>query len=156
MKGKKPISDKEKKRKGYFRPSRARGEVAVTLLGGVPEPPEWFDMTAKLIYQDTANELQAAGLLQKIGLPLIIMYSKYLAIAYNAERNIAKRGRFYKSTKKDGEIIWKANPYHRVSIEAFNTAHKVALEFGITLASQARVASLVRNKKKENNDDDFT
>lgn len=149
MAGRKRIPDKIKRLKGTFQPCREHGEIEMTLAAGVPAPPEWFDHTAKMIYQDTANELQSAKLLQKIGLPLIVMYCSYLATAYNIERQLQGKPRFFK-----GETGYKTHPLHKISLESFDAARKIAAEFGITLSSQARCASLVKNKQQDDDKDE--
>ena len=150
MVGKKPIPDHIKQKRGTLQPCRKRGSLNISTSETIPDPPEEFNKLEKQIYYDTASELFNNGLFQKIGIPPLLMYCSYMATAIDAENKCRANGRVYIYKNKYGEKMPKVNPYHRVSIEAFQAARQLMSEYGITPSAQARLAAAKSDDTQEN------
>jgi P27 family predicted phage terminase small subunit len=150
MKGRKAIPGELKVLQGTAKKCRQRETMAVDKLSKIPAPPAWFSKLARKIYKDVAGELSNNGVLQKIGLPILVAYVHQIALHLETEERLMTEGRVLESKK--GPML---NPLHKVSMDSLDAARRIAGEYGITPASQSRIMAPFFKEKKNESDKDF-
>lgn len=154
MGGRKPLTKKQKQIQGTSKKCREKDTVDLVPVTKIPPPPGYMSYYGKKIYKDVTRELEAKKLLQVVGLPLVVSYSHLMAQHIEAEKKLMKEGKTIGVETKRGSFM-VVHPLHRVSMDALEKAIKIASEFGLTLASQSRIAApFVKGKNPA--DDDFT
>jgi len=167
MGGRKPLPKGVTRLRGTEKKCRKVDSVELSGVIKIPPAPRWMTFTGKKIYKDVTRELAAKGLLQSVGLPLVVSYCNLMAQHLRAEEQLLGRGiiegenpdlkggKIVETFTKSGKILM-VHPLHRVSMDALEKAVRIASEFGLTLSSQARIAAPFQGGKKDPSDNDFT
>jgi P27 family predicted phage terminase small subunit len=150
MKGRKSIPGEVKILQGTEKKCRKRETMAVEKVSKVPPPPAWFTKLGKKIYKDVAGELSSNGVLQKIGLPILVSYVHQIALHLQMEQELVTEGKVIEGKK--GPFV---NPKHNISMDALDAARRIASEYGITPASQSRIMAPFIKGAKNESDKDF-
>lgn len=138
--GRKSLPDNLKKIRGTDQPVRMNPDApAFGLVIKVPAPPKWFSKLAKQIWKDTTNELKAKGILESIGIPILVSYCRSMANYLEAEQELAEIGsRIHEEVGKFG-VSLKVHPLQKISDSELKKALSIAQEYGITPAAKARI-----------------
>ena len=154
-KGRKRISDVDKRLRGTDQPCRMDSSVpattTVTAVGTLPK--SGLKGTAKKIYSVVGTEMMCKGLLDVVSMDLLVAYCREMALYTDLMRDIEKEGVTIEVPTKDGEsTITVINPKRKVAESALASAKALAAEFGISPASRASVAAMIAGVQKK---DDF-
>ncbi len=153
-KGRKRISDVDKRLRGTDQPCRMDSSVPATIATAeVSLPKSGLKGTAKKIYSVVGTEMMCKGLLDVVSMDLLVAYCREMALYTDLMRDIEKEGVTIEVPTKDGEsTITVINPKRKVAESALASAKALASEFGISPASRARVAAMIAGVQKK---DDF-
>jgi len=157
MAGRKPLPDKLKVIRGTNQRCRmSKNSMEVEQVTKIPPAPTWMSKTGRKIYKDTASELAKAGLLQKIGLSILLSYCNMMSRHIEAELKIKETKAVIPVRDDKGNVRGIAvSPWHRISIDALNAARSIAAEYGMTPSSQSRIIAPFLGKEKNENDQFF-
>jgi len=103
----------------------------------IPRPPAHLDATAKRQWRRIAKALTADGLLTELDRTALAMLCLAYSRLVDAEKNIQKHGVFIRAS--NGDVV--ESPYVSISFEAMDQIRVLAIEFGMTPASRARIRS---------------
>lgn len=158
MKGRKPKPTALKVLSGTAQPCRINKKDLVSpVVTKVPSAPKWFTPLAKKIYRDTTHHLRAAKALNSVDLEMLVAYcneyANYLEIMQKFARG--KKGeepeepRVIIAKTKSG-TIHQVNPLLKIAQSSLEKAKSIAVEYGLTPSSRAKV-----NPIKEDEQDEF-
>ena len=155
-KGRKPLPTEVKRLQGTFRKDQSIDHIQGSSLKEIPPHPENFNEMEIKLWDALTTFLYSNKILQNIGLPNIISWCRFMGRHLEAEDWIAENGAIYNATNKEGEVIPKTHPYHRISIETNQQAQRIGAEFGVTPATQTKILASLGYPKNDLDDDDFT
>ncbi len=151
MKGRKPTPTALKVSRGTDQPARMnKNEMQPELISKMPPPPKWFSTLAKKIYRQKSKELIAQKIMSQLDIDMFVLYcneyavyietsAEIRAIPYNASLGEASN-EVYKRIRQQNQQAWER-------------AKSIAIEFGFTPSSRARVHKPETNS---DGDDDFS
>ena len=152
-KGRKALSDEQKRLRGTDQPCRlsgdASGEKSLSTVSTVSNnatlsslPKSGLKGTAKKIYAIVGTELLNRGVLDTLGLDLVIAYSREMGLYNDMMRDIEKEGATISVETKSGSIT-QVNPKRKVAERSLSAAKALASDFGLSPPSRARGLALV-------------
>lgn len=157
-KGRKAISDNDKRLRGTDQPCRmTESNLPATTSGSSSLqtlPRSGLKGTAKKVYMIVGTELFNRGVLDTLGLDLVIAYCREMGLYHDMMRELEKEGMTIKVESKYGYIT-QVNPKRKIAESALAAAKGLASDFGLTPTSRARVLSLVANAVKKDDFADF-
>lgn len=155
-KGRKSISDSQKRLRGTDQPCRmTQANLPATVTSSVPSiPKSGLKGTAKKVYTLVATELMNRGALDVLSADLIIAYSREMALYHDMMRDLEKEGMTVTVETKHGSIK-QVNPKRKVAEGALSAAKSLASEFGLSPASRARVLALFIDNAPKDDFADF-
>ena len=157
-KGRKTISDSQKKLRGTDQPCRMTesGLPANPYSGGAMTslPKSGLKGTAKKVYTLVATELMNRGILDVLSADLVIAYCREMALYQDMMRDLEKEGMTVSIETKNGSIS-QINPKRKIAESALASAKSLAAEFGLSPASRARVLALIMDKAPKDDFADF-
>lgn len=155
-KGRKNISDEQKRLRGTDQPCRMN-EPAQALVPASPAsaiPKSGLKGTAKKVYTLVATELMNRGALDVLSADLVVVYCREMALYHDMMRDLDKEGMTIDIETKNGTMT-QANPKRKIAEGALSAAKSLASEFGLTPASRARVLALFVNNAPKDDFADF-
>ncbi len=157
-KGRKTISDSQKRLRGTDQPCRMTDEnLPATVSNSVTLsslPKSGLKGTAKKVYTLVATELMNRGALDVLSSDLIIAYCREMALYHDMMRDLEKEGMTITVETKHGSIK-QVNPKRKVAESALSAAKSLASEFGLSPASRARVLALFIDNAPKDDFADF-
>lgn len=157
-KGRKTISDSQKRLRGTDQPCRMTENslpAAATTGGAMTSlPKSGLKGTAKKVYSLVATELMNRGILDVLSADLVIAYCREMALYQDMMRDLEKEGMTVSIETKNGTIS-QINPKRKIAESALTAAKSLAAEFGLSPASRARVLALIMDKAPKDDFADF-
>ena len=157
-KGRKTISDSQKRLRGTDQPCRMTDEnLPATVSNSVTLsslPKSGLKGTAKKVYTLVATELMNRGALDVLSSDLIIAYCREMALYHDMMRDLEKEGMTITVETKNGSVS-QVNPKRKVAESALSAAKSLASEFGLSPASRARVLALFIDNAPKDDFADF-
>lgn len=157
-KGRKTISDGQKKLRGTDQPCRMTGSSlpanAPTAGAMTSLPKSGLKGTAKKVYSLVATELMNRGILDVLSADLVIAYCREMALYQDMMRDLEKEGMTVSIETKNGTVS-QINPKRKIAESALTAAKSLAAEFGLSPASRARVLALIMDKAPKDDFADF-
>lgn len=161
-KGRKPLSDDQKRLRGTDQPCRLSGpassEKALSTVSTVSNtvtlsslPKSGLKGTAKKIYAIVGTELLNRGVLDTLGLDLVVAYCREMGLYNDMMRDIEKEGATISVATKTG-TLQQVNPKRKVAESALSAAKALASDFGLSPTSRARVLALVAGAMQKKDD----
>lgn len=135
-KGRKALSDEQKRLRGTDQPCRlsggASGQKSLSTVSTVSNnatlsslPKSGLKGTAKKIYAIVGTELLNRGVLDTLGLDLVIAYCREMGLYNDMMRDIEKEGATISVETKSGSIT-QVNPKRKVAESALSAAKALA------------------------------
>ena len=154
-KGRKKLSDADKRLRGTDQPCRMDGNLpAVVAPATVLPKAKGLKGTAKKIYQVVGMELASKGLLDVVNIDLLTSYCREMALYQDMMKDLESEGYTITVATKTGSVT-QINPKRRIAENALVAAKTLASEFGISPASRARVAAMIAGIQKKDDFADF-
>lgn len=157
-KGRKAISDNDKRLRGTDQPCRmTESNLPATISCNSSLqtlPRSGLKGTAKKVYMIVGTELFNRGILDTLGLDLVIAYCREMGLYHDMMRELEKEGMTIKVETKHGYTT-QVNPKRKIAENALSAAKALAGDFGLTPTSRARVLALVANAVKKDDFADF-
>ena len=161
-KGRKALSDEQKRLRGTDQPCRlsggTSGQKSLSTVSTVSNnailsslPKSGLKGTAKKIYAIVGTELLNRGVLDTLGLDLVIAYCREMGLYNDMMRDIEKEGATISVETKSGSIT-QVNPKRKVAESALSAAKALASDFGLAPTSRARVLALVAGAMAKKDD----
>ncbi len=157
-KGRKTISDSQKRLRGTDQPCRMNeANLPATVSSSVTLsslPKSGLKGTAKKVYTLVATELMNRGVLDVLSSDLIIAYCREMALYHDMMRDLEKEGMTISVETKHGTIK-QVNPKRKVAEGALSAAKSLASEFGLSPVSRAKVLALFMSNAPKDDFADF-
>ena len=151
-KGRKKLPDKLKALRGTDQPCRMTGDAVSAGTAVAALPRSGLKGTANPVFEVVATELIHTGLLDVVGVDLVVAYAREMGLYHDMMCDTEKEDYTIEVMTKHGTAT-VVNPKRKVAESALMNAKALAAEFGLTPASRSRVAALVSNAPQK---DDFT
>ena len=143
-KGRKKTSDASKRLRGTDQPCRMDGVDFPAVIAPASELPKVkLKGTAKKVYAVVGTEFLNKGLLDVVNIDLLTSYCQEMALCQDMMRDLEKEGYTVMVATKSGTAT-QINPKRKIAENALIAAKTLAAEFGISPASRARVAVMIR------------
>ena len=142
MPGRPPTPTRIKLLKGTNRAHRARNEPSPTV--GVPEPPVDLRGTALELYEATAPELAALGILTTIDGDVLADYCRWRSVQAEALRIVEEGGLTF--TTERGYV--QQRPEVSIASTAQKHLNTLGAKLGLSPADRTRLAVVVGERKK--------
>lgn len=141
-KGRKKTPDAVKALRGTDQPCRMTpvgpGLDKVTVL-----PRSGLKGTAKKVLELVAAELICKGILEAVGLDLMVVYAREMALYHDLMREMEKDNSLMVEVFTKNGPVTTINPKRKLAESALSNAKSLAAEFGLTPASRSRVAAML-------------
>ncbi len=106
-------------------------------------PKSGLKGTAKRVFELVAAELIHKGILESVGLDLLVAYAREMALYHDTMRELEKTDTFTIEQMTKFGPMTVINPRRKLADAALSNAKSLAAEFGLTPASRSRVAKLL-------------
>ncbi len=106
-------------------------------------PKSGLKGTAKRVFELVAAELIHKGILESVGLDLLVAYAREMALYHDTMRELEKTDSFTIEQMTKFGPMTVINPRRKLADAALSNAKSLAAEFGLTPASRSRVARLL-------------
>lgn len=140
MKGRKPTPTALKELRGTDQPVRInKNEPKLEAISKMPPAPAWFSSTARKIYKTKSRELIAQGVMSALDIDMFLLYcNEYATYIETSEeiRNIPLRAALSEANAEVYKRIRQQNQ------QSWERAKSIAIEFGFTPSSRARVKTI--------------
>lgn len=160
-KGRKALPDEMKLLRGTAKKSRMQKAGTGGNFEIVTKvPTSGLKGVAKKIYEDAAGQLVACGVLDVVGLPMLVSYAREMGLYYTLMQEMEKakpednNGFVIEEFTKFGSTM-KVNPKRKIAQNALVNAKSLASEFGFTPASRSKIAAMLSGVSK-NTEDEFS
>lgn len=141
-KGRKKTPDAVKLLRGTDQPCRmtpaGTGLEKVMVL-----PRSGLKGTAKKVFELVAAELICKGILEMVGLDLVVAYAREMALYHDLMREMEKDDSLTVEVFTKSGPVMTINPKRKLAESALSNAKSLATEFGLTPASRSRVAAML-------------
>ncbi len=141
-KGRKKTSNAIKSLRGTDQPCRMASAGPkldkVTVL-----PRSGLKGSAKKVFELVAAELICKGILEIVGLDLVIAYARETALYHDLMREMEKDDSLTVEVFTKSGPMTIINPKRKLAESALSNAKSLAAEFGLTPASRSRVAAML-------------
>lgn len=151
--GKTKLPNELKALRGTDQPCRLEKPVAIT-SALTTLPKTGLKGTAKKVFALVATELMNKGLLDIVGLNLVVAYCREMALYHDSMRDLDSEGYTIEVETKNGTMTI-INPKRKIAEGALSAAKSLASEFGLTPASRNRVAAMLTDTKPKDDFIDF-
>ena len=140
--GRKRVPTKIKELRGTVQPCRSvENEMQVSVIGTLPEPPNWLSEIGKEEWTKVTSELFNKNMLHQIDLRLIEAYCNAISLHIETEIMLREKGRIQVFKNEDGTIKHAQSvPYQKIANDALDRALKIATQFGLTPSARATIS----------------
>lgn len=154
MRGRKPISDAQKRARGTDQPVRMRGEVVGGEITSIDQVEELCKSTLlssaiqKRVFREKCEQLILLGQLKVTDIDMLVIYSKAMDDYLSASKVLKKEGIYitlYDENEHPVKIV--TNPYKAVMDKAGDTIIKLSAVFGFSPVDRLKLK--VEEKKDE-------
>ena len=118
-------------------------------------PKSGLKGTAKRVFELVATELIHKGILESVGLDLLVAYAREMALYHDTMRELEKTDTFTIEQMTKFGPMTVINPRRKLADAALSNAKSLAAEFGLTPASRSRVARLLTTDAPKDEFADF-
>lgn len=140
MSGRKPLPTAVKKLRGTDQPVRInKNEPQTEIISKMPPAPDWFSDIAKKIYKTKSKELIAQNVMGKLDIDMFLLYCNEYA-TYVETSEAIKKVDYEDSLTEASDLIFKR--LLKQNQRAWERAKSIAIEFGFTPSSRARVKTI--------------
>ena len=144
MRGKKS-TDQQKKLSGTARRDRMTGDLGVTKLFELPDPPDYLSDTSKEFYSNiTTQSMMKLGILNEFTLLSWVLGCQLIGI-------------WIDFSKENMTIKKMSNDMHayRIARDSLSNAIVILKEFGMTPLSITRIASIIKDNRGDDEYEKF-
>lgn len=156
-KGRKTISDSQKRMKGTDQKIRLTETNAPTLpiISKLP-PPKNLSSTGKKIYKSVGTLLMNLNVLNELNFPQFYQYCKETELYYDCMEQMPTTDELIHDVRdKQGNLTTKVKALRKIAESALSNSKVLASEFGLTPAAQAKILSKLTQKEKSPLDNFF-
>lgn len=150
--GKVKLSNEVKVLRGTAQPCRMNKPQQIISGGLTTTPKTKLKGTARKIFEYTACSLIHNGVLDILGVDLLIAYAREMAIYHDLMAEVEKEGYTIEVSTKNGTMT-QINPKRKIAESALTNAKSIASEYGFTPASRSKISALTSPTKAK---DDFS
>lgn len=157
MKGRKPISDAEKRARGTDQPVRMRGDLVggeVTSAAQIDELCKSSQLSSamqKRVFKEKCEQLMLLGQLRVTDIDMLVVYAKAMDDYLTAAKLLKKEGMYITlyNTDPDNPLPTKVviNPYKSVMDKSSDVIIKLSAVFGFSPVDRLKLK--VEEKKEE-------
>lgn len=156
-KGRKTISDSQKRMKGTDQPSRLKEQNSPVLpiISKLP-PPKKLSKTGSRIYRSAGKILMNVGVLNELNFASFYQYCKETELYYDIMATMPTTEELiHDVTDKQGNLTTKVRALRKIAESALSNSKVLASEFGLTPSAQAKILSALSHKPKSSIDSFF-